>query len=343
LFQLQFVTHGRPEGGNMLSKRKVLSSMVVIGLAIPMAGAATPQSYPDRLIKLVVPVPPGAGTDVMARLMAERLSSSLRQPVIVENIAGGAGGTIGARAVARANPDGHTLLFTAPGPLVTAPAIYKNIDYDPVKSFAPVGMIMSSPQLLVVHPAVPVRSVHELIAYAKANPGKISFASGGFGTQPHLLGEMFRLTNGIDIVHVPHRGTASAVTNVLAGQVQMYFENFTALLSHVEDGKLRALAVADETRSSQLPDVPTTTESGFPLLQGTYWAGIVAPAGTSASIVDKLNAAINEILKSKELEVHLAKLSAKPKIGSPRDFAIFMAAETRKWTEVIDAAGIKAD
>jgi tripartite-type tricarboxylate transporter receptor subunit TctC len=327
----------------MLTKRTLLSVIVAVGLIIPIAGVATAQSYPARLIKLVVPVPPGAGTDVMARLMADRLSASLRQPIIVENITGGAGGTIGARAVARANPDGYTLLFTAPGPLVTAPAIYKNIGYDPVKSFAPVATIMTSPQLLTVHAAVPVSSVQELVTYARSNPGKISFASGGFGTQPHLLGEMFRLMNRIDIVHVPHRGSAAAITNVVAGQVQMYFENIPGLLPHVEDGKLKALAVADQTRSPQLPDVPTTAESGFPTLQGTYWAGILAPAGTPVSIVDGLNAAINDILMSKELEAHLAKVSAKPKIGSPRDFANFMAAETRTWTEVIDSAGIRAD
>lgn len=327
----------------MLTKRALLSSLAVIGLTIPLVGTAAGQIYPNRLIKLVVPVPPGAATDLMARLIVEKLSASLHQLIIVENVAGGAGGTIGAKAVAKANPDGYTLLFTAPGPMITAPAIYKNIGYDPVKSFAPVATIMSSPLLLVVHPEVPVRSIQELIAYAKANPGKISFASGGFGTQPHLLGEMLRLTNGIDIIHVPHKGTAAAVTNVLAGQVQMIFENFAVLLPYIEAGQLKALAVADETRNPHLPDVLTTTECGFPLLQSTYWAGVLAPAGTPASIVDKLNAAINEILKSNEMEVHLAKLSAKPKIGSPRDFAIFMAAEMQRWTEVIDAAGIRVN
>ena len=301
------------------------------------------QSYPTRPITIIVPFPPGGNLDLVIRHLADRLSVSLNQPVIVENRAGGAGGTVGTRAFANANPDGYTLLFIPPAPLVTAPLIYKNLGYDPVRSFAPVAMVFSIPQMLVINPTLPVKSMEQLVSHAKANPGKISFASPGFGTQPHLLGEMLKLMTGINIFHVPYKGSAQALTDLLAGQVQMYFDTVALLLPHIEAGKLTALAVADETRSPQLPAVPTTAESGFATLQSTFWAGVVAPAGTSPSIVSKLNAAINEILKSPELEANLAKINAKPKIGSPEDFASFMAAETQKWTKVISSAGIRAD
>jgi tripartite-type tricarboxylate transporter receptor subunit TctC len=240
------------------------------------------------------------------------LSVSLNQPVIVENRAGGAGGTVSMKAFASANPDGHTLLFIPPAPLVTAPLIYKNLGYDPVRSFAPVAMVFSIPQILVINPTLPVKSMEQLVSHAKANPGKISFATPGYGTQPHLLG--LKQMTGIN-VHVPYKGPAQAITDLLAGQVQMYFDTVALFLPHIEAGKLTALAVADETRSPQLPSVSTTTESGFATLQSTFWAGVVAPAGTSPSIVSKLNAAINEIPKSPELEANLAKINAKPKIG----------------------------
>jgi tripartite-type tricarboxylate transporter receptor subunit TctC len=327
----------------MLVKRVVQISVLAIAVAVTAAVNATAQSYPTRPITIIVPFPPGGNSDLVIRHLADRLSVSLNQPVIVENRAGGAGGTVGTRAFASANPDGYTLLFIPPAPLVTAPLIYKNLGYDPVRSFAPVAMVFSIPQMLVINPTLPVKSMEQLVSHAKANPGKISFATPGFGTQPHLLGEMFRLMTDINIVHVPYKGPAQAVTDLLAGQVQMYFDTVALFLPHIEAGKLTALAVADERRSPQLPAVPTTTESGFPTLQSTFWAGIIAPIGTPASIVGKLNVTINEILKSPELEASLAKINAKPKVGSPEDFAMFMAAETQKWTKVINSAGIRAD
>jgi tripartite-type tricarboxylate transporter receptor subunit TctC len=328
----------------MWTKRLILSVVVATVCFGTFAFApASAQSYPNRLIKLVLPFPAGGPTDGAARLIAERLSASLGQTVVIENRPGGAGGTVGAKTVATADPDGYTLLFTPPGPMVTAPAIYKSVGYDPVKNFAPIATIFSSPQVLVVNPAVPARSMQELVAYAKANSRKVSYASPGFGTQPHLLGEMLKLQTGADIVHVPFRGSAAALTDLLAGQVQVFFDTAAFLLPHIEAGKLRPLAVADETRSAQLPDVPTTIESGFAKLQGTYWTGVVAPAGTPQDVVNKLNAAINTIMTSRETEETLSKLSAKAKVGSPADFTAFLAAETRKWTEVITAANIKGD
>jgi len=327
----------------MLAKRVILSVVAAVAVGAFASEQAAAQSYPTRPIKMVLPFPPGGPTDVTARMIAEPLSAAFGQPVVIDNRPGGAGGTIGAKAVATAEADGYTLLYTPPGPLVTAPAIYKNVGYDPVKDFAPVAMILSSPQLLVVNPAVPVKSMQELVAYARSNPGKISYASPGFGTQPHLLGEMFARVTGISIVHVPYRGAAQAVTDLLAGQVQMYFENIPTLLPHVETGKLKALALAGERRHPQLPDVPTTIEIGFPGLQATYWTAVLAPAGTPAAIVGKLNAAINDILRSRETVASLAKLSAIPMIGTPADLAALMATETKIWTELITAAGIKAE
>jgi tripartite-type tricarboxylate transporter receptor subunit TctC len=327
----------------MSTKRVILGVVAALSFVSLVAVSASAQSYPSRLIKLVLPFPPGGPTDGAARLIAERLSASLGQTVVIENRAGGAGGTVGAKSVATAEPDGYTLLLTPPGPLVTAPLIYKNVGYDPVKDFTPVATIFSSPQVLVVNSVVPARSMQELVAYAKANPGKVSYASPGFGTQPHLLGEMLKLETGVDIVHVPFRGSAPALTDLLAGQVQVFFDTVTFLLPHVESGKVRPLAIADVTRSAQFASVPTTIESGFPKLQGTYWTAVVAPAGTPPDVVNKLNVAINAITTSKEMAETLSKLSAKAKVGSPADVAAFMAAETRKWSEVISAANIKGE
>ena len=326
----------------MLARRAFLSGSTA-ALYLMAGGSAFAQSYPNRPIKLMLPFPPGGPTDGAARLIGERLSAALGQPIVIENRAGGAGGTIGAKAVATADPDGYTLLLSAPGPLVTAPAIYRNAGYDPAKDFAPVASLFSSPQILVVHASVPAKTMRELIDYAKANPGKVSYASPGFGTQPHLLGEMIRLTTGVDIIHVPFRGSAPAMTDLLAGQVQMFFDTTTFLLPHLESGKVRALAVGDTTRSPQLPDVPTTGESGYPAIQGTFWTGVVAPAGTPKQVIDKLNSAINAIVLSKDMEDVLVKLSAKPKVGSPADFAAFMTAEVKKWANVIERAGIKGE
>jgi tripartite-type tricarboxylate transporter receptor subunit TctC len=291
--------------------------------------------YPTRPVTIIVPFSPGGNSDIVVRSLAERLSLVFRQPVIVENRPGGAAGTVGAKAVANATPDGHTLLFTPAAPLVTAPVIYKNLGYDPFKSFAP--------KMLVVSPALPVGSMEQLASYTNANPGRISFASPGFGTQPHLLGEMFRQLTGANIVHVPYKGASPAVTDLLTGQVQMYFDTVAVFLPYVQAGKLKALAVADDTRSASLPAVPTTTESGFPTLQATFWAGMVAPMDTPAHVIEKLNTSINEFMHSVEVEATLAKFNAKPKIGSPQDFAKFWRAETEKWTNVITSSGIKAD
>src|SRR5258705_10732046 len=331
-------------GGHHWSRKRVILRLVAaISLVSLVAVSASAQSYPTRLIKLVLPFPAGGPTDGAARLIAEKLSASLGQTVVIENRAGGAGGTVGAKTVATAGPDGFTLMFTPPGPLVTAPSIYKTVGYDPVKDFAPVATIFSSPQVLVVNPAVPANSMRELVAYARANPGKVSYASPGFGTQPHLLGEMLKLITGVDMVHVPYKGSAPVLADLIAGQVQVFFDAASFLLPHVTSGKLRGLAIADESRIPQLPDAPTTIEAGFGKLQATYWTGVLVPAGTPPAVVERLNAAINEVMASKAMEETLARLIARPRSGTPQDFAAFMAAESKKWSETISAANIRAD
>jgi tripartite-type tricarboxylate transporter receptor subunit TctC len=322
----------------MLSRRDVL----VVGLALPALAAGTAASYPSRPIKMIVPYPPG-GADVMARLLADRLVAALGQPVIVENRGGGGGGTVGTKVVATAEPDGHTLLFTSPGPLTTSAAVYKNLDYDPIRSFAPIATIAVSPFLVVVHPSVPATTMQELIAYAKANPGKISFASVGHGTLPHLFGEMLKQRTGIEMIHVPYRGSGAAITDLLAGQVQMYIDNTRNILAFVQAGKLRALAVTSETRAPELPALPTMPESGYPEFLATYWNGVLAPAATPRAIVDQLSAVIKASLETPEMRACVTKLGMTPKIASPQEFAALIGAELDKWTAVAKAANIKVD
>jgi tripartite-type tricarboxylate transporter receptor subunit TctC len=325
-----------------MNRRAFIASALATVSAIAASSRARAQSYPTRLIKLVVPSPPGGPHEAVVRSLADRLSASLGRPVIVENLPGGAGGSIGARSVARAEPDGYTLLVSLPGALVAAPAIYRNLGYDPAKDFTPIATVFSSPQMLAVNSALPVRSVQEFVAHAKANPGKISFPSPGYGTGPHLLGELFKQVSNIDIVHVPYKGVAG-IADLLAGRLQMGFETVPVLLPHIQAGILRALAVADSARNSQLPDVPTTIESGVPSLQATLWMGVLAPTGTPVNIVNRLNVTINGILQSKDLVAALDQLGAQPKIGSPQDFGAFMAQERQRWTQVINAAGIRVD
>jgi tripartite-type tricarboxylate transporter receptor subunit TctC len=304
---------------------------------------ALAQPYPNKLIRMVAPFPAGGPTDGAARLIADRLSAVLGQTIVVENRPGGAGGTVGVKSAASADPDGYTLLFTPPGPLVSAPAIYRNVGYDPAKAFSPVAAVFSSPQILVVGAGVPATSMRELVAHAKANPGKVSYASPGFGTQPHLLGEMFKQIAGIDMVHVPYKGSAPVLTDLIAGQVQVFFDAASFLLPHVASGKLRVLAVADAQRIAQLADTPTTVEAGFPKLQASYWVGVLVPAGTPADVIARLNAAINEVMTAPAMAETLTRLVATARPGSPQDFGAFIATESKKWSETINAANIRAD
>jgi tripartite-type tricarboxylate transporter receptor subunit TctC len=328
----------------ILPKHIALSAIVMLGAgAAGLAEAQTdPTFYPARPIKMIVPFPPGGPVDVAARLLGQQLPRALGAAVIVENRAGAAG-ALGAKVVASADPDGYTLLCGNISTLVVLPAVTGNRDYDPGKVFAPVAKVSQNYEVLVVHPAFSARSVGELVALAKANPGKLNYGSAGHGNATHLAAELFKLRTGVDIVHIPYKGAADAVTGVLGGQVQMFFGDIAGVLPLMQEGTLRALAVSSETRNPLAPDVPTMIESGVPDYVVLTYIGVVAPAGTPRGIVEKLNSAINASLMAPDVATAFAKLGAEVRPASPRDFAAFLSAETRKWTEVAKAANIKVE
>jgi tripartite-type tricarboxylate transporter receptor subunit TctC len=316
--------------------RAALVALLLAAAAIPAAA----QPYPNRPIRLIVPFPPGGPVDVMARVVVQRLAVGLGQ-VIIDNRPG-AGGTLGSRAAAMAEPDGYTLLFGSSTTLAAGPALYRNLGYDPVKSFVPVGMISSVPFVLAVAPHVPARTLADLVAYAKANPGKVNFGA-PTGTLPHLTGEMLKMRAGIDIVHIPYKGAATAITDVLSGQMDMAFEPISVMVGHVREGKVIPLVVTGAERSPELPDVPTMIESGYPGFVSMSWTGIVAPAGTPPEVVAKLNRAVIDSFRSKEAADSLARLGAEPKFGTPEAFGATIAAEIPKWAQTVRAAGLRLD
>jgi tripartite-type tricarboxylate transporter receptor subunit TctC len=326
----------------MIAWRKVLSAIVMLACVIGAVGPASAQGYPSRPIKMIVPFPPGGPVDVAARLIGQHLPRALGAAVIVENRAGAAG-ALGTKAVAAADPDGYTLLCGNISSLVVLPAVTGNRDYDPAKAFTPVAKLSQNYEVLVVHPAFPARSVGELVALARANPGKLNYGSAGHGNATHLAAELFKLRTGVDIVHIPYKGAADAVTGVLGGQVQMFFGDIGGVLPLMREGTLRALAVSSDTRNPLVPDLPTMIESGVPDYVVLTYIGVVAPAGTPIGIVEKLNSAINESLTTPDVAAAFARLGAEVQPASPQDFAAFLAAETRKWTEVAKAANIKIE
>jgi tripartite-type tricarboxylate transporter receptor subunit TctC len=328
------------KGAAVLTRRAVL--YVAVAAACAASGAAAAQTYPAKPIRIVVGFAPGGPADVMARLVGQRMSVLLGQSVVVDNRPG-AGGTIGARAVAESDPDGYTLLLGNTSTLVISPLIYKNVNYDPVKGFAPIASLGSTSNLMIVTPDLPVKSVQELIALARKSPGKLNYSSAGIGTPPHLIGEMFKQRLALDIVHVPYKGGGPSVQAVVAGETQFSFENPAPSLPLVQSGNVRALAVTSEARIPQLPDLPTMIEAGVPDFSSVSFTAVVAPGGTPAAIVNRLNAAINESLKSPEVAGTLTKLSVDAKISSPEEFAAFLAKERAKWTTVIKTASIQVE
>jgi tripartite-type tricarboxylate transporter receptor subunit TctC len=324
-----------------IPRRQFLLQLAAGAAALPrVSGIASAQSYPGKLIKIIAPVPAGSPLDAMARLMASALNARLAQTVIVENRPGG-GTTIGTRAVATAAPDGYTLLAVGLNH-VFGPSISKALDYDPLKNFAPIAIVGTGSYVLVVAPSVPARSVKELIDYARANPGKLNW---GFGqaTGPHLFGELFRIATRIDVNKIPYKGGTEAVPDLLGGRIQMNFGVIANFLPLIREEKLRALRVGSETRSLDLPDVPTMIECGLPQLTRGYWSGLAAPAGTPAEIVNRLNAEVNASLATPEMKASLMKLGYKVKeAGSPQDFAILLADEIDAWGAAAKLAGIVA-
>ena len=315
---------------------------ILLALILCLSGSPLlAQSYPDKIIKMIVPAPAGGQTDVLARYVGQRLQAALGQNVIVDNRAG-AGGAIGARAAARAEPDGYTIFFGNTSTLAVIPAVARNPGYDPNRNFVPVASVSESYMILVVHPAFPARTVQEFIAYAKANPGKLNFAHAGAGNVTHLAGEMFRTAAQIDFVNVPHKGGAESITAVLGRQVDFALESPVVLLPLIREGKLRALAVTSAKRKSEIADIPTMREGGADFV-ATLLTGVVAPAGTPAAIVERLNAVVNDMLKTAEMQETLARFGSEANVTSPEDFAAYLAGETRKWGEAGKAARVQLD
>ena len=323
---------------------KTTIARIWIGLAAlamaSLAADAAAQSYPARPIRMVVGFAPGGPADVMARLIGQRMNVSLGQAIVVENRAG-AGGTIAARLVAESEPDGYTLLLGNTSTLVISPLMYKNVGYDARKAFAPIAWLGTTSDILVTNPKFPVKSVPELIAYAKANPGKLNYSTPGIGTPPHLIGEMLKLRTGVDIVHVPYKSGGQSIQAVIAGEVQLTFENPAVALPLVQAGVVRALAVTSEARHPQAPDVPTLIETGLPDFVSGSFTGVVGRAGIAGNVIAKLNGVINDSLKSPDVAATLAKLAVDVKNETPEKFAAFLAEETTKMTPVVKAAGLQ--
>jgi tripartite-type tricarboxylate transporter receptor subunit TctC len=323
------------------SRRRALQMTAAL-VALAAGGARAAADWPARPVRLVVPFPPGGSTDILARSIAQRLQEALGQPFVVEN-KGGAGGSIGATEVARAAPDGYTLLMGHIGTLAVNPSLYPNLAYDPVRSFAPVALIARVPNVLVVNPAVPARDVQQLIALAKAKPGALRYASGGNGSAAHIAMEYFKLRTQTDIGHIPYRGTAPAVTDVIGGQVEIIMTGVPAVLQQVKAGKLRALAVSSRSPVASMPDLPTIAASGVPDFEAIQWYGIVAPARTPAAVIALLNAEIGRALQTPALKARLDAEGAEAAPTTPEAFGALIASEIVRWKPVIEQAGMRPE
>ncbi len=308
----------------------------------PAYSADLAPAYPNRPIRLIVPFPPGGGTDIVARAIVVKLAEGWGQQIIIDN-RGGAGGVIGADTVAKSTPDGYTLLFGTPGALVINPLLNSKLPYDAMRDFAPVSLLALNPQLLAVHNSLPVNTVKELIALAKAQPGKLNYASVGEGTPNHLAMELFKSMTGTDMVHVPYKGAAPAVTDLVGGHVQLMFNPMPPLLPHVKSGRLKALAVGGTQRSSALPDVPTVAEAGVPGYEYVTWYSIVAPAKTPRAIINKLNARLAAVLVMPDVAQRLSVQGAEPRASTPEELTRFMQDDTRRLGGIIRFAGIKGE
>ena len=310
-----------------------------VALTLLCAAFGARAAYPDHPIKVIHGFAAGGGADILLRTIIPAVSENLGQQIVVE-YKPGAGGNLAMEAVAKAAPDGYTLLMGTPG-LATNPSLYANLPFDPLKDFAPISLIGTVPNVLIVPPALPVHSVADLVALARSKPGSLNYASPGVGTSLHLAGELFKLDTGTDIVHVAYKGGSQAQTDVMGGQVQMMFNVLPSALPQIQAGTLRALAVTGKTRSESLPDVPTMIEAGVPGYSALTWNGLLAPAGTPPEIVARLNDAIVKAMRSPAMKTLLAKIGQDPAWSSPDEFAAFLREEAAKWSKVIAASGIK--
>jgi len=304
--------------------------------------AAFSQSYPAKPIRLMVPFPPGGSTDIVARIVAQKLGAQLGQSLVIEN-RGGAGGTLGTAVVAKAAPDGYLLTVGSTSTHVVAPSVYQKLEYDPVKDFAPIGLMAVSPYLLVVNPGVQARSLKELVALLQSQPGKMNYASAGVGSTTHLAMEMLKGASRTYALHIPYNGNGPAGTAVVAGQVEILFGSLPALLPHVKSGRVRAIAVGTPRRSPSLPEVPTVAESGYAGFDASLWLAILAPAGTPATIVERLNRELNSAVNSKETSEALDKAGAEPLTGTPAQLAAMIRDGVGKYAKVVKDAGVKPE
>jgi tripartite-type tricarboxylate transporter receptor subunit TctC len=323
-----------------LPRRKFLHLATGAAALLAVSRIARAQAYPSRPVRLIVPAPAGGGYDLTARLISPVLSERLGAPFIVDNRPG-AGGNIGTEAVVHAPPDGYTLLLVAAANAINA-TLYEKLNFNFIRDIAPVATIASAPNVMVVHPSVSARTVPEFIAHAKAHAGKLNMASAGNGTTPHLAGELFKMLTRVDMVHVPYRGGGPALTDLLGGQVQVYFGPMPPSIEHIRSGKLRALGVTSPTRSQALPDIPSVSDF-VPGYEASQWYGIGVPKNAPSEIIDKLNKEINAGLGDLKMKARLADLGGTPLLGSPADFSRLIAEDTEKWAKVIKFAGIKLE
>ena len=319
-----------------------IASAVVLGAGLLGGTSALAQAYPTKPVTIIVPFAAGGTTDILARIIGQALTAELGQSVVVDNRAG-AGGNIGGQAAAKATPDGHTLFMGTVGTHAINASLYKKMPFDPVKDFAPLTRVANVPNLLVANPAQPYKSVKDLIAYAKANPGKVNFGSSGNGSSIHLSGELFKSLAKVDMQHVPYKGSAPAVTDLLGNQIGIMFDNMPSAIQHVRSGKLVPLAVTTAKRSPELPNVPTIAEAGVPGYEATSWFGMFAPAGTPAPVLAKLNAAIVKVLAQPDVKKKINEQGAEVYSETPEQFAAFIQAESVKWCKVVKESGASLD
>ena len=320
---------------------RTLLAIAALVAATVYAGAAAAQTYPARAVRIVVGFPPGGTSDILARTIAARLNEPLGQPVVVENRTG-AGGNIGAESVAKAAPDGYTLLMGTTSQAISQ-SLYRKLNYDLVRDFAPITQAVNYSNLLVVHPSAGVSTVAELLALARAKPGVLNYGTAGNGTPPHMTGELFKSTTGVNIQHVPYKGGAPAIVDLVAGQIPVMFDNVPPLLPHVRSGRIRALANTSLTRLAVLPDVPTLDESGLKGFDAVGWNGLLAPAGTPREIVARLHSEVARILRAPEVRDQLTAQGADIVANSPDEFAVWIRGEVRKWAGVVRDSGAKLD
>ena len=319
-----------------------IASAVVLGAGLLGGTSALAQAYPTKPVTIIVPFAAGGTIDILARIIGQALTAELGQSVVVDNRAG-AGGNIGGQAAAKATPDGHTLFMGTVGTHAINASLYKKMPFDPVKDFAPLTRVANVPNLLVANPAQPYKSVKDLIAYAKANPGKVNFGSSGNGSSIHLSGELFKSLAKVDMQHVPYKGSAPAVTDLLGNQIGIMFDNMPSAIQHVRSGKLVPLAVTTAKRSPELPNVPTIAEAGVPGYEATSWFGMFAPAGTPAPVLAKLNAAIVKVLGQPDVKKKINEQGAEVYSETPEQFAAFIQAESVKWGKVVKESGASLD